>query len=500
MEKNKVNKKFKKININLIKSHQKPNQNLLLKASKKSIYKVIYIFIGLFTLMMGYFTYFLVAKSDEVINSTYNTRQQILVKKVVRGEIMSADDQVLAKTVTDKDGNETRKYPYGDIYAHVVGRLLNGRSGLEETENIRLLTSNVNTVEKIKNDMSGEKSIGDNVVTTLDSKLQKAAYDALGNYRGAVVVMESATGKVLAMVSKPAYDPNKIESLWDEIVKDKGNKSTLLNRATQGRYPPGSTFKTLTALEYIRENPSYKSYKYNCNGSIEYDGMVIHCYGNEKHGNMDLPLSYAKSCNTSFASIGKTLNPRSFHDLCEDFLFNTSLKVEMTSKQSSFTLDKGNSSVKEAMQTAIGQGKTLITPLHNALIASTVANGGVMMKPYVVDYIENAEKGTVEKYLPKKMAAPMTSEEADYIGMMMRKVVTDGTGKKLKDLKVKAAGKTGSADQNKGKAHAWFIGYAPYDKPQIAISVIVENAGTGGSYAVPIAKKVINAYFNSGNR
>jgi peptidoglycan glycosyltransferase len=471
------------------------NQARELQSSKKAIYKVVYIFVGLFVLTMGYFTYFLVAKSDEVINSTYNTRQKVLMKKVVRGKILSADGQVLARTVVGRKGKETRKYPYGDMFAHVVGRYSKGRSGLEESENIRLLTSNVNTVAKIKNDLSGEKSIGDNVVTTLQTKIQKAASDALGDYRGAVVVMNPGTGKILAMVSKPTYDPNKIDQLWNSLVDDKNHKSTLINRATQGLYPPGSTFKTLTALEYMRENPDYQNYSYDCDGSTEFQGMVIHCYDGESHGHVDFPQSYARSCNTSFASIGKMLNFGKFHTLCEDFLFNHPLPIEMASRKSSFSLNKGISGTKEAMQTAIGQGKTLITPLHNALIVSTVANGGVMMKPYVVDHVESAEKGMVEQYSPKQIAKLMTSAEAGYIGMMMRKVVTDGTGKKLKDLSVEAAGKTGSADQNGGKAHAWFIGYAPYDKPQIAISVVVENVGTGGNYAVPIAKKVFNAYF-----
>jgi penicillin-binding protein A len=210
---------------------------------------------------------------------------------------------------------------------------------------------------------------------------------------------------------------------------------------------------------------------------------------------LGLPLSLAKSCNTSFAAIGKELNLDRFYDLCNEFLFNINLPVDITSNKSSFTLQKGVSGVKEAMQTAIGQGNTLITPLHNAMITATVANGGVMMKPYVVDHIENAEGGVVKRYTPQMVAKPMTAEEADYLGEMMRLVVTDGTGSKLSNMKAEVAGKTGSADHGGGKAHAWFIGYAPYADPEIVVSVIVESVGTGSDYAVPIAKDIFQAYF-----
>jgi penicillin-binding protein A len=463
---------------------------------KNPIFNIIYIFLGLFVLIMGYFTYFLVARGNEVINSTYNKRQEVLAERVVRGEIRSADGEVLAETVVDDEGKESREYPYGDLYAHVVGRFSKGKTGIEESENIRLLTSNINSLEVMYSDLVGEKSPGDNVVTTLDSKLQQAAYDALGDNRGAIVVMEPSTGKILAMVSKPAYDPNKVDALWEELLADEDTESPLINRATQGLYPPGSTFKVLTSLEFVRENPLFSDYDYDCNGSFEYESMTIHCYNNKSHGEVDLPLSFAKSCNTSFASIGKDLDMDSFYDLCEDFLFNTNLPVNMASNPSKFTLKEGNSGVQDAMQTAIGQGHTLITPLHNAMIAAAVANGGVMMKPYVVDHIENADGGMVKRYSPKIARKPMTPSEADYIGEMMRLVVTDGTGKKLKDMKEKIAGKTGSADHGEGEpAHAWFIGYAPYDNPEIVVSVIIESVGTGSDYAVPAAKKIFQAYF-----
>ena len=470
------------------------------KDPKKSIYNVVYIFLGLFVLAMGYFAYFIVFRSNDVINSTYNKRQSVLAERVIRGRIQSADGETLARTIVDKDGAETREYPYGEIFAPVVGRFARGRSGLEDSENIRLLTSNINPIEKMYNDLIGEKSPGDNVITTLDTRLQQVAYNALKGYRGAVVVMEPKTGKILAMVSLPSYDPNKIEEQWETLVEDKDNKSPLLNRATQGLYPPGSTFKLLTTLAYMRQNPSYDSYVYNCNGAIEEDGMVIHDHSSRGHGEVDLTRSLAKSCNTSYSNIGRSLDPDQFYALAEEFLFNKNLPITMASSKSSFTLRKANSSAKEAMQTAIGQGKTLITPLHNAMIVSTIANGGAMMKPYVVDYVENAYGGVVKTYSPQLYSNPMTPQEAEYIGGMMRKVVTEGTAIKLMNMKAEAAGKTGSADHGKEKAHSWFVGYAPYDNPEIAVSIIVESVGTGSEYAVPIAREIFEAYFNSENK
>ena len=462
---------------------------------RKTTFHIVYIFLGLFVLMSGYFTYFILFQSDEVINNSYNKRQEVLSQRIVRGNILSADGEILATTLIDKKGNEVRDYPFGKTFAHVVGRFDNGRTGIEEAENIRLLTTNVNSLEVMYSDLIGEKSPGDNVVTTLDVDLQQVAYDALGNNRGAAVVMEASTGKILAMVSKPSYDPNKVHQDWEELIADDESKAPLLNRATQGLYPPGSTFKVLTALEYMRENPSFSHYEYQCSGSMEFDGMTIHCHNNKVHGDVDLTKSFAKSCNTSFANIGKDLDISSFRSLCENFLFNRNLPVDMVSSPSSFTLEKGKSGVREEMQTAIGQGNTLISPLHNAMIAASVANGGIMMKPYVIDRIENAEGGKVKQYTSQKLGRVMSSEEAKEISKMMRQVVTDGTATKLEDLKQKAAGKTGSADNSKGKAHSWFIGFAPYDEPKIVVSVIVENVGTGSEYAVPIAKKIFQEYF-----
>ena len=324
---------------------------------------------------------------------------------------MSADGKVLAETVVDAAGNETRKYPYGNMYAHVVGFSTNGKSGIESNMNFNLLRSHSFVLERMFNEIKDEKSMGDNVVTTLDSTLQETAYQALGNYDGAVVVMEPSTGKVLAMVSKPDFDPNTIAADWDSIISEDNNNSVLLNRATQGLYPPGSTFKIITTLEYIRENPDYENYSYSCNGSITENDFTIHCYNNAVHGTQDLKQSFANSCNSSYANIGLSLDTDSLSDLCSDLMFDKTLPGNFETSKSQFKLtDESPESMK--MQTAIGQGETLVTPLHMLLITSAIANDGILMKPYVVDHTENKNGIEVKKYEPAASKQLLSEKEA----------------------------------------------------------------------------------------
>ncbi len=365
---------MKKENINQQKRKQNRDskQKSGTSVSKNKEFAVItYLFLAIFICLMGYMVYFQMVKSEDFINSPYNSRQDTFADRVVRGKIMSADGKVLAETVVDAAGNETRKYPYGNMYAHVVGFSTNGKSGIESNMNFNLLRSHSFVLERMFNEIKDEKSMGDNVVTTLDSTLQETAYQALGNYDGAVVVMEPSTGKVLAMVSKPDFDPNTIAADWDSIISEDNNNSVLLNRATQGLYPPGSTFKIITTLEYIRENPDYENYSYSCNGSITENDFTIHCYNNAVHGTQDLKQSFANSCNSSYANIGLSLDTDSLSDLCSDLMFDKTLPGNFETSKSQFKLtDESPESMK--MQTAIGQGETLVTPLHMLLITSAI--------------------------------------------------------------------------------------------------------------------------------
>ena len=201
--------------------------------------------------MVGYLTYFEFETAPKIMNNAYNKRTDIYAAYVSRGKILSADGDVLAYTKEEK-GKSVRVYPYGDMYSHIVGRNVSGKTGIEAIMNYELLTSNDNAVNRVIERLNQVKNKGDNVVTTIDSRLQKSLNNALEGFHGAGVIIEPETGKVLAMVSKPDYNPNTVLADWDSLSKLPKKDAKLVNRATNGLYPPGSTFKVITALEYMR--------------------------------------------------------------------------------------------------------------------------------------------------------------------------------------------------------------------------------------------------------
>ena len=449
---------------------------------------------SLFLVMIGYLVYFNVVRSKEIINSPYNVRLDYMAERVVRGKILDKNGKVLAQTEVAEDGSETRVYPYGSLYAHVVGYDSHGKSGLESKENFNLLTSNAFFVEQILNEFQEKKNIGDNVITTLDTDLQQAAYNALGNYKGAVVVLEVTTGKILSMVSKPDFDPNDVAEEWGELTSHPD--SVLLNRATQGAYAPGSVFKLVTTLAYMREYDDYQRYAYDCEGEIEYNDTIIHCANNRIHGEEDLMMSFANSCNASYSEIGLNLNFAKYKKTAEGLLFNSKLPSVLPYTMSKFQLKK-DSNAAEMMMTAIGQGKTQVSPYHMALLASAVGNGGILMKPYLVREIVNYTGASVEKYMPEKYTTLMTSSEAAQLSDYMQAVVENGTAQALKNDKYTVAGKTGTAEysSDKEKSHSWFMGFTNVENPDIAISVVVESADNSGMSAVDVAKQVLDCYY-----
>ena len=443
---------------------------------------------------MGYIVYFNIVKSKEIINSPYNVRLDSMSDRVVRGKILDSKGEVLAETRVAEDGTESRYYPYGDLYAHVVGYDTLGKSGLESTENFTLLTSHSFFLEKLAKTVKEEKNIGDNVITTLDTELQKAAYNALGSYKGAVIVMEVDTGKILSMVSKPTFDPNSIIKNWDNLVSSENGE--LLNRATQGSYAPGSIFKIVTALEYIRENSAYDKYLYQCTSEITRGDTTIHCAKNYAHGEEDLKTAFANSCNSAFSDIGLSLNLSKYKKTAEDLLFNTKIYSVLPYTQSKFQLDR-KSEESEIMMTAMGQGKTQVSPYHMTLISAAIANGGVVMEPYFVDEVVNYTGSRISKNYPSKYKRLMTTSEASQLKEYMTAVVESGTGTALRGESYTVAGKTGTAEysSDKEKSHSWFTGFTNVENPELVITVIVESADNSGMSAVTVAKKVLNAYY-----
>ncbi len=483
---------------NNLRNSNSKSQNSYKKKKKKNseIMVITWMFTLLFLSLAGYITYYSVTHQQELINNSYNGRQQILIAKNTRGRILASDGNVLAQTVLDDEGNEKRVYPYQNLFSHVVGYAVNGRMGVEAQANYYLINSNAPLSQKAALDVSGEKYPGDDVYTTLDVNLQEVASKALGVYQGAVVVTEPGTGRILAMVSKPDFNPEQIADMWDELIAD-DESSILLNRASQGLYPPGSTFKIVTALEYIRENPdAFQNYHYTCNGTITRGESRIQCYHGSVHGGVDFKRSFAKSCNTSFANIGLSLDKDAFGQTLDLLLFNQKLPVAFQSNVSRVDVSEDTSD-SDMMQVSIGQGTTSITPLLLNMITCAIANEGILMKPYLIDYVQNSAGNKVKSFTPDSYGKLMEESEALAIKELMRNVVEEGTASKLKGLSYTAAGKTGSAEYGtvKGESHAWFTGFAPCEAPEVCVTVIIEGAGAGGDYAVPIAKRIFDAYF-----
>lgn len=457
---------------------------------------VTYLFVAVFLCMMGYTCHYAITHQQELINNSYNGRQELLISQNTRGTIYAAGGQVLAETKTDENGKDIRSYPYANLFAHVVGYASNGKFGIESSSNYYLINSNAKLADKVASEVAGEKYPGDSVYTTLDVGVQEVAYQSLGIYKGAIIVSEPSTGKIIAMVSKPDFDPNEIDSIWDGLLEDK-ESTVLLNRVTQGLYPPGSTFKIVTALEYIRENPdTYNQYTYQCNGRFTLGEDRINCYHGTVHGYEDFTKSFAKSCNSSFANIGIQLDRARFGDTLNSLLFNKELPVSFAYNQSRLVIDESTSD-SDVMQAAIGQGTTQITPLHLNMITCAIANKGVLMKPYLVECVKNNEGNIIKQFEADTYRKLLSEEEASILTGLMQEVVTSGTGTKLSGLSYTAAGKTGSAEYNSVKtdSHAWFTGFAPAEDPEICVTIIIEGAGSGGDYAVPIARRIFDEYF-----
>ncbi len=477
------------------------NENKKTLISKKTEDLMTYVsifFVAVFLIMIVFTCVYV--RGNEVnwsINS-YNSRLEMLKKENERGPIYAANGEVLAVSRVDEDGLEYRSYPYGSAFSHVVGFESRGYLGVEALANYYLLHSHESLRGQVSNAVYNRKNAGDSVYTTLDVNLQLAAYEALGEQNGAVIVTNPSTGEILAMVSKPDFDPNTLKEIWEDIVSDEDN-SVLLNRATQGLYAPGSTFKIITTLEYLQENNcDISDYQYECEGSFVLADNVINCYHGSVHGDVDLKESFAQSCNSSFSNIGNKLNESAFKKMLNKLMFNQSLPLDLPSSKSQLILDKDTSD-SDMLQYAIGQGDILMSPIHLNMITQAIANDGILMEPMILDYVTNNKGILVADFETDEYQRLMTEKEAEILTQFMVEVVNSGTGNGLQNELYTVAGKTGSAEfkEESTESHAWFTGFAPTENPQICITVIVEEGGSGSKTAVPVAKKIMDVYFEA---
>ncbi|MCF0122078.1 MAG: penicillin-binding protein 2 [Lachnospiraceae bacterium] len=460
---------------------------------------VSYLFFGMFLGMIGYMIYFKVCKSDTFANNLYNKRQNKYEKNIVRGSILASNGTVLARTDSDKEGKEFRVYPYNNLFAQVVGYCDHGSSGLEASENYTLRSSHVDILEKLQNNFWDKKNKGDNLVTSLDIRLQQAASNAIGYNRGAVIVMNTKTGKVLADVSKPDFNPNTIARNWELLNKEESG-SPFLNRALQGQYPPGSTFKIVTSLAYLRKYGTFDNFFFNCSGKYTQGGYTIHCNENIAHRKENFADAFANSCNCAFSNIAtQLLDKNSLESTANALHFNESFPIGLLSVKSFFALENSTADGL-TMQTSIGQGNTLISPVHMAMIVGAVANGGRMMEPSFVKQVEVYNGTIVKQIAPKSLGQVMTPEEAYQLTELMKGVVQRGTATDdLSSFPYDIAGKTGTAEygsKEKGTAHSWFVGFSNTGNSDIVVAVIVENGGDKSHPATLVARSIFETYFS----
>ena len=449
--------------------------------------------------MIGYYVYFIVVDSQEIASNSYNKRVDERQESIVRGTIYASHGEELAYTdtrgTTDNTKDDKRCYPYGRTFAHVVGINTHGKSGLEKACNFDLLSTRDTPLQMIINDFQGKKSKGADVYTTLKVNLQKKCYNALGDRKGAVFAMNPKTGAVLASVSRPSYNPETIDKIWNDLAKS-SKDSRLVNRATQGKYTPGSVFKIFTCLEFMKEDTDFKKFKYYCTGSAKFKNFKISCFDGKAHYNEDLEDAFAYSCNSAFSTIGTKLNISDFNKTCDMALFNKELPIEIENTKSVFNLNS-DSTQYDIAATSIGQGETTVSPAHMCMVASAIYNKGVLMQPHLVDSVVNSYDVIVKTSDPEEYKEIIPEEEARYLKKYMRSVCKYGTGRMMAYSSYKAYGKTGTAELNKkDDINSWFVGFAKKGKKKIAIAVCLEDIKQDSGSATAVAKEIFDSYFN----
>lgn len=456
--------------------------------TNKKIIRVLIVISALFLSLLTYLLYFNMFEAESVATNPYNRRQWDDERYVVRGSIYDSEGIVLAETTTNSEGNPKREYPYGRLYSHVIGYYsqVYGKSLLEMEYDSELLgKGNIDLFQ-------GDKKMGFDLNLTINNTVQKHAYSQMRGRRGALVALDPKTGAVLAMVSLPDFDPNpeKIEKAWGEIVENQN--SPLISRTIQGLYPPGSTYKTVT-LAAAYEN-GFEGKTFDDVGEFVVGDVTVENYNGKKYGQVSLEKAFSVSSNQVFCSIGYDLGNEKVLDIARRFGIDG--KTEFDLKVANSRIEYRKMTDTDGALVSIGQGQLLTTPLQMAMICSTIANGGKLMRPYLVESVTKNET-LIKSEKPKTLRQVISSECAAYVGEQMIAVVKNGTGRNASINGITVAGKTGTAENENEKDHSWFIGYAPAEDPQIAVAVILENDGmSGGATAAPIAGSVMKKYLS----
>jgi peptidoglycan glycosyltransferase len=428
-----------------------------------------------------------------------------------RGDIVLSTGGTIASSVPSNDAFKyQRVYQSGPLYAPVTGfySIRYGATQIESEENSFLAGIDDRLfVRQLTNLITGRTPQGGNVILTIDPALQQAAYSALAGRRGAVVAVDPSTGAILALVSTPSYDPNALathnstaaQASWTALNNDPN--APMLDRALSQTYPPGSTFKLITAAAALTSGQYTPQTQIPAPSVLPYpnSSLSLPNYAGESCGNGttdSLLDALTISCNTAFGALGETLGQDALRKQADAFGFDSAFTIPMKSATSVFPT---NLDAAQTIQSAIGQYNVRATPLQMAMVAAAIANGGVVMKPYLVKQLVGPDLAIIDTTHPTTLRRAVSSDVAAELTTMMENVVNHGTGTSARIPGVQVAGKTGTAENAKGQPpHAWFVAFAPAAQPKIAVAVVVENGGgvndaTGGAIAAPIAKAVITA-------
>ena len=459
----------------------------------KPLTRINLLFVVMFLAIIGNIIYFIGFQANDLIIDDYNPRLSDMESQIDRGDILTQDGTIIATNAYDGLGNHKRIYPFGTTYAHLTGDMSGFTVGLEAVSNEDLLRSNTNIFQKFMIDLTSQKYEGYNIRTTIDHDLQMKARELLGDNKGAIVAMDPTTGAILAMVSTPSFDPNTIAQDSSLIIENPDKP--LLNRATQGLYIPGSTFKTVTTIAYLEHYDESEFFHY-CLGEDIAANTLIHCYGSKSHGRLGLEEAFALSCNTSYAQIGLLLDKQRLLEISEQFLFNEEISFDLPVTASTFTLNS-ESTDEELVYASFGQIDALVTPLNNCLIASAIANKGTLKKPYLVDSVETDAGAIVEAAQPSDYRQILTESLAAKLTQYMMATNEYGTAKSMDQSQYLIASKTGTAEKDDGKEdNALYIGFAPADDPKIVLSVVIENVGSSTLNSVPVADELFALYLS----
>lgn len=440
-----------------------------------------------FAVLILYLSYFQIFMAADIKQNSYNKRLWINEDKVLRGSIYDRDGNLLAYSEKD-DESARRIYKYDRLYSHIIGYSLReyGKSGLEKSFNSYLVGASEKTAVNELINLINPVGVGNNLTLTIDHSLQAKSRDLLSGRKGSIISMDPKTGAILSMISLPDFNVNTLTEEWSKVSEDAG--SPLFNRSSQGLYTPGSIFKLVTALGVIREGKQDDIY--TCTGTVVIDGKEFSDHDKKGHGELNLKAAFTKSCNTYFASRAVEIGHIRILELAEEFVFNRELDFELETSMSVFPKTSGGNT--DLAASGIGQGRIMTSPLNILLAFSSTANDGVMLEPYIVSQVVSPDGKSIYIKEPEQIAVIGNVQEMVQLQEMMREAVKTGTGRNASIRNVEVAGKTGTAENQSGKNHAWFVGYAPFDDPKIVVVVVLEEEGSsGGSSAAPIARDIM---------